>query len=86
MRLFSFNDKVKWEDQINNSPLETDEKAQRVLSLRKSGVVVPNNVKLAPQRNPAEVVTPQNRAMDHLMKTHQFSPREDTGMGSRRME
>lgn len=84
MRLFSFNDKVKWEEQVNNSPLEVDEKAQRIMSLRKTGVVVPMNTKLAPVAPPK--LQPEDRAMDYLMQTYEFQPRERTSTGSRRVE
>lgn len=84
MRLFSFNDKMKWEDQINNSPLEVDEKAQRVMALRKNGLVVPMDQKLT--LPPNITPEPEDRAMDYLMQTYQFAPRQMTGHGSRRVE
>lgn len=84
MKLFSFNDKVRWEQQIDNSPLEVDERAQRVMALRKSGVVVPMNTKLAPP--PPAPIEPENRAMMYLQQTHSFSPREQSGYGNRRVE
>jgi len=84
-RLFSPLDMAKWEEQIDKSPLREDEKAQRVMALRKDGVVIPFSQKVITfGSQPAGEAS--SRPMEYLKRTYQFNNRTPSPFGSQRAE
>lgn len=86
-RLFSPLDVAQWETQIDKSPLSEDEKALRVMSLRKDGLVIPfsqkaNNL----DEQLAEMPEGESLATRYLYQTHTFKPRQKNLFGTRRVE
>lgn len=83
-RLFSDIDKMKWEEEIENSTLTTDEKALRVSRLRQYGEAVPFNIKLNAVVNPN--LTVADKVKLNVINSHNFTPRTNTATGSRKVE
>lgn len=84
-RLYSDADKMRWENEIEKSPLATDEKAQRILALRKDGIVVPMTLQVAPPRE-QRIQAGRSPATQHFLATNPMSPRKKTRLGSRKVE
>lgn len=85
-RLFSNVDKSNWEQQIENSPLRADEKAQRVMSLRQDGIVIPMTTKVSAVPAAGSSQDPTDQALGNMMQGGGYAPRVQTPLGSRRME
>lgn len=83
-RLFSDIDKMKWEEEIENSTLTTDEKALRVSRLRQYGEAVPFNIKLNAVVNPN--LTVADKVKINVINSHNFTPRTNNATGSRKVE
>lgn len=83
-RLFSDIDKMKWEEEIENSTLTTDEKALRISRLRQYGEAVPFNIKLNAVVNPN--LTVADKVKINVINSHNFTPRTNTSTGSRKVE
>lgn len=90
IKLFSDMDVQKWAQEIENSPLREDEKAQRLRALYTDGSVVPLDMRLndfgPPLMQDRQSLMPPDTqealAAENMMKQYRFSPRVMTPFGS----
>lgn len=81
-RLFSPMDIMHWEDEIDRSPLREEEKALRVMALRKDGLVVPMTQRM--NNLDASLSSENGAAVDNVIATYPFARRSMNNIGSRR--
>jgi hypothetical protein len=79
-RLFSEDDKVRWESTIESSQIGEDEKALRLMALRKHSIVMPFGVKLNKPVNPPPV------RQNPDSQFYQYNERDKNPYGSRKVE
>lgn len=80
-RLFSAADRDKWEQVIERSPLRLDEKALRIMQLRKSYEVYPLDWKLSQDVQSS----PDGQALQHSLGQGPQVRREPNALGNRRV-
>lgn len=80
-RLFSDDDKVKWESTIESSQLGEDEKALRIMALRKHSIAMPLSVKLN-----KPVIPPVRPRENPDSQFYQYADRSRDNFGSRKVE